>query len=126
VITCLCSHSRDRHGRNAAGPHAGACQAGPCGCLWLRPDMRPGDGEPGGAVSLDELLEDILAGGVTCAGQLAVLAAPRKRPSGTCSGCGETRSLRGDGTVQQHRLWTSGSSDACSGSRRPPAARKAG
>ena len=34
--TCACSHTEDRHGRNAAGPHRGACWVALCGCLWFR------------------------------------------------------------------------------------------
>ena len=59
---------------------------------------------------------------ITAAGEAALDSERhRVRPAGTCSGCGETRALRGDGTVQRHRLWTSGSSAECSGSTRPPA-----
>jgi hypothetical protein len=38
VTTCLCGHAEDRHDRNAAGSHRGACLAALCGCLWFRPD----------------------------------------------------------------------------------------
>lgn len=57
---------------------------------------------------------------IACSSQLAPMVRRRERPSGTCSGCGETRALRQDGTVQLHRLWTPQSSGTCSGSHKLP------
>jgi len=40
---CLCSHGRDRHDQNGAGPHRGKCLAPLCGCLWFRLGPSLGD-----------------------------------------------------------------------------------